>query len=158
MLDLQVTIQGDKVFIKGLSALMIDAPKAIDRGLTKAARGVYREGFKLLSGAGSKKSNTAAGGYPVPVRTGDLRQLLDFVPPGKTKSNDAGSVTAAAHEAIVYDSAEYAKVIHDGKGSSEKYGPRPYITDGVEKFNESKGIKTTLEEEIAVSIQKAGLR
>ena len=172
MLDLKVTIQGDKVLINNLETLSANVPKAIQRGLSRIVKGVHRAAFDYLSGpggAGSTQRREAregertgfdnkttgkrvgfsllegAGAYPVPVRTGNLRRLLDYVEPGHSK----GSFSASPDEAIVYDSAEYARVIREGTGSSAKYGPRDYVVDGLNRFDQGNRIVTILEEEIA---------
>jgi hypothetical protein len=148
MLDINVTIQGDRVVISNLQRYAASIPKAVDRGLTRAARGIHRAAYGFLSGAGTasqsarapregertgfrKKSGETvafsllggAGGYPVPVRRGWLRSMLDWLHPGESKSGDAGTFTAGAHEVVIYDSALYAHVIHEGLGSSAKSGP-----------------------------------
>lgn len=111
-------------------------------------------GFIRASGEAQMfKRFTDSGGYPVPVRTGNLKRLLDFVYPGQSK----GEFQAGPMEAIVYDSAEYARVIHAGTGSSAKFGKRAYLTDALAKFNESGGIAQAIENEIAVEIKKRGL-
>lgn len=173
MLDIQVTVEGDKVLIAGLDRYAMEIPKAIDRGLRRIGAGIEREAYAWLSGPGApgksrrtakegertgftKKSGervsfsllSGAGAYPVPVRTGNLRGHLDWLAPGQSKTSDTGSFTAGSFEAVVYDSAEYARVIHEGAGSSKKYGPRPYLTDALERFNAGERIKATLEEEI----------
>ena len=75
------------------------------------------------------------GSYPVPVVAGNLRRLLGFVDPGESVSSNGLTFTAGDDEAIVFDSAEYAKVIHDGTRSSARYGPRRYIADALAKSN-----------------------
>jgi len=172
MFDLTVTVEGDRVLIDGLEKAASGVPKAITRGLSRIAKGIHGGAMDYLSGPGGagkaqrrkpeegertgfKNKTTGkrvkfdlfegAGAYPVPVRRGNLRRLLDYVEPGESK----GGFTAAPDEAIVYDSAEYASVILDGTGSSAKYGPRDYLTDGYERFNEGDRIVKTLEEEIA---------
>jgi len=177
MLALNVTIQGDKVIISGLNQLAAEMPQVIQRGLRKVTRGVHRNAMDFLNGAGgagrkaqivgpsrgfTKKSGETvnfkpqlegAGGYPVPVRTGNLKRLLNFVDPGQSK----GSFTAGSMEAIVYDSAEYASVIHEGRGSSAKFGPRRFIDDALAKFNEGGGIAGIIEAELNAEIAKRGL-
>jgi len=148
MLNIKIKILNDKIAISGLTSFINKAPAAVKRGLTASALGVFREAFRWLSGSGAKKSNIAAGGYPVPVRTGHLRRMLAWLKPGETKSADGQSFTAGPFESVVYDSAEYADVIHEGKGSSAKYGPRRYIDDALETFNRGDRIKRNIESEI----------
>jgi hypothetical protein len=94
-----------------------------------------------------------SGGYPVPVRTGNLKRLLDFLDPNTSK----GGFTANPGEVIVYNSAEYANVIHEGRGSSAKFGPRPFLTDALAKFNQGGQIAATLENEVTTALKKRGL-
>ena len=56
---------------------------------------------------------------------------------------------------MVYDSAEYSRIIHDGKGSSKKYGERPFITDALEDFDSGGGIAEAIEEEIDMEVGKS---
>lgn len=159
MLDISISIQGDKVLIAGLDKLAHDGiPRAIDRGLNRIAKGIHRSAYDFLSGPGSKQSikkgGAYAGGYPVPVRTGNLRRLLDWLKPGESKTGPAGTFTAGAHEVVIYDSAEYANVIHEGTGSSAKFGRRPYLTGALDFFNQGDRIKKTVEEEIQKEIDR----
>ncbi|MDA8104672.1 MAG: hypothetical protein M0Z71_04765 [Nitrospiraceae bacterium] len=144
MLDLQIKIEGDRVIIDGLNRFASEGfQEAITRGLSRIGKGVFRTAFEWLSGTA-----TPAGAYPVPVVTGHLRRLLDWLFPGQSKSSNGLSFTAGPDETVIYDSAEYARTIREGRGSSAKYGPRDYLTDAFEKFNESERAKEILEEEI----------
>lgn len=179
MLDIQIKIEGDRVIIDGLNKLAAEMPKTIDRGLARVAKGIHGEAHAWLSGAGgaSKKVRTdyvgfikksgekamfrsyaGAGGYPVPVRTRNLRRMLDWLKPGESKQGEAGTFTAGPHEVVIYDSAEYANVIHEGKGSSAKFGPRRYLIDALEKFNQGARIASILQEEIVAEIAKKGMK
>ncbi len=112
------------------------------------------DGFTRASGEAQQfKRFTDSGGYPVPVRTGNLKRLLDFLAPGQSK----GSFTAGPFEGVVFDSAGYATVIHDGNGSSAKFGPRPFLTDALKRFNQGDQIAATLEDELRTEIKKRGL-
>lgn len=174
MLDLNVTIKGNKLIIAGLAGLAEQMPKAVQRGLSRVAKGVDRLAYEYLSGAGSKKmfkgQLTLAGGYPVPVRTGHLRRMLDWLDPGETKTVGAfsdirthkqvtkgGTFTAGPMEAIVYNAAIYAKVIEEGTKSSKKYGARPYMRDALHAFNEGGRTVRTIESEIRKEVRKHGL-
>lgn len=164
MLDIRVTVEGDKVVIAGLQAMGPKIDKAIKRGLTRAAKGIYDNAFRWLSGAGgiyetrtSKKTgkeyrrkvaSILPGQYPVPVRTGHLRRMLNWVKPGASKSAEGLTFTAGPFESVVFDAAKYSEAIHDGKGSSSQYGPRPFLTDALKRFNQGDGIKNILESEI----------
>lgn len=172
-MNIGVTVQGDKVVIGGLQQFAADVPRAIQRGMSRTVKGVHHAAISFLSGAGSKgeyvttrtgktrwKKRTApipSGGYPVPVRTGNLRRLLDFVEPGQSKSSGGHTFTAGPMEAIVYNSAEYARVIHDGTGSSAKFGPRRFLADALDRFNKGDRIAEILAEEITADIAKRGL-
>ncbi len=77
------------------------------------------------------------GSYPVPVQTGHLRRSLGMVMPGATITSGGLAFTAGDDEALVFNSAEYGNVIHEG---SEKYdntphGPRRFITDSFEEVD-----------------------
>lgn len=148
MLDIQVTVSGDQVVISGLEKLAVDMPQPLQRGLTKIIRGTHQEALNWLNGAGAKSSNVAPGGYPVPARTGNLKQHLDFLEPGQSKAG----FSAGPLEAMEYDSAEYASVVHDGSGTSSKYGPRPFIDDGYMAFsgNTTEILESELETQIAL--------
>lgn len=158
MLDITVTIEGQKVVIAGLDKLATGLQGAASRGLERAAIGIHRSAHGFLSGAGAKKSNVSSGGYPVPVRTGHLRRSLNWLKPGESKTGPAGTFTAGQNEVVIFDSAEYANVIHEGLGSSAKFGPRRYLTDALEQFSAGDRIKRTIEEEIEKEILKAGLK
>jgi hypothetical protein len=164
MLALNITISGDRIILYGLQQLALDMPKTIERGLKKVVRGVHRVAMDFLNGPGSFSAPTTGkrkvkvtlpgGGYPVPVRTGNLKRLLDFLDPGKSK----GGFSAGPLEALVYNSAEYARVIHDGRGSSAKYGPREYLTDALARFNQGSAIAAVLGNEVQADIAKRGLK
>jgi hypothetical protein len=112
------------------------------------------DGFTRKSGEVQQfKRFTDSGGYPVPVRSGNLKRLLDFLDPGQSKD----SFTAGPMEVIVYDSAQYASVIHQGTGSSAKFGKRAFLDDALAKFNQGDAIAITLETELNTEIQKRGL-
>jgi len=149
MLSLNVTVENDKVVIKGLQEMAAEMPQALKNTMKRGAIGTHREAFDFLSGA---KGNP--GGYPVPVETGHLRRLLDFLPPGKSK----GGFSAGPLESIVYDSAIYSRTIHDGTGSSAKFGARPFITDGFEAFNRGDQLVQIADEEVAKVIAKRGFK
>jgi hypothetical protein len=182
MLDIRITVNGDKVILSGLNQLAGEGiPAAIDRGLIRSGEGVFSSAFAFLSGpggaakvpAGGKKVATdytgftkksgedamfrtyaGAGAYPVPVRTGMLRRLLDWLHPGQTKTGPAGSFSAGRHEVVIFDSAQYHASIHEGFGSSAKFGPRRFLTDGLEKYNQGNRIKGNIEHELATEIAK----
>jgi hypothetical protein len=174
MLDIRVEIKGERVVIDGLDRVAGRIPGAVNRGLERVAKGVHREAMALLSGPGrspmrirdatDEKGNIVRrktrlrgqsdwlgakpGSYPVPVISGHLRQQLDWLKPGETKSGAVGTFTAGFNEAIVFDSAEYAVTVHEGKFSNEVHGPRPYLTDALERFNSGGRIAGILNEEI----------
>ena len=156
MLSLNVTVQGDKVVIAGLQKIGSGIEKAKDRALVSVAKGIHRDAFDWLSGAGAKATGVQAGGYPVPVRTGHLRGHLDWLMPGASKTGPAGTFSAGRNEVVIYDSALYSRVIHEGLGSSAKFGPRRYLTDALARFNQGERIMRIFEEEIQVEIAKGG--
>lgn len=112
------------------------------------------DGFTRKSGESQQfKRFSDSGSYPVPVRVGNLKRLLDFVDPGQSK----GSFSAGPTEVVVYNSAEYARTIHEGTGSSAKFGRRPFLEDALKTFNAGDGIAAAIENEINAEIQKKGL-
>lgn len=149
MLSINATLEGDKIVINGLRDLQRDLPQALQRTLTRGAVETHREAFDFLSG-----SRGRGGDYPVPVVTGQLRRLLDWLKPGASK----GEFKAGEFEAIVYNSAEYANVIHAGRGSSAKFGARPFITDGFERFNKGDQLAKIAAEEIEAEARKKGFK
>lgn len=182
MLALNCTIKGDKVLIEGLGQFAQEMPGTIRRGLRKVVRGIHPLAMAFLNGAGgagrkaqivgpsrgfTKKSGetvnfkqqfAGAGAYPVPVRTANLKRLLDFVDPGQTITSGGMTFTAGDMEVVIFDSAEYAYPIHHGTGSSRKFGPRPFLTDALNKFNAGNGIAAVLENEISETLKKKGLK
>jgi len=172
---LDVRIEGAAAVIEGLGRLAADGiPSAVERGLVRIGAGVYGEVLYWLSGGGgaSKKTRTdyagftnksgkevmfrsyqGAGGYPVPKRTGYLSQQLDWLKPGESKSGDVCALTAGKNEVVIYNPSLYANAIHEGKGSSAKFGPRRYMTDGLERFNAGDAMKRIMEEEISKVIK-----
>lgn len=182
MLAINVTINGDKVLIEGLGEFADEIPGTLRRGLKKTVRGIHPLAMAYLNGAGgagrkaqitgpsrgfTKKSGesvnfkqqlSGAGAYPVPVRTGNLKRLLDFVDPGQTITSNGMAFSAGDMEVILFDSAEYAYPIHQGTGSSRKFGARPFATDALKRFNSETGIANVLENEISESLKKKGLK
>ncbi len=149
MLSINATLENDKIVITGLRELSRDLPQALQRTLTRGAIGTHRESFDLLGG-----SKEPAGAYPVPVVTGHLRRLLDWLKPGARKEN----FSAGPLESIVYNSAEYSRVVHEGRGSSTKFGVRSFITDGFERFNKGDKLAEIAAEEIEAEARKKGFR
>ena len=93
----------------------------------------FKSGRKKYSGRGASNDLGAKpGSYPVPRTTSNLLRLLDRVKPGRSKQSNGLTFKAGYLEAIIFNSAEYADVIHSGTRSSKKFGPRPYIMDAVE--------------------------
>lgn len=144
-----VKIVGDRAVIEDTDRIERNYPEAMVRGMSRIIVGVNREAVKNLSGPGAKKSKTAAGGYPVPVRIGHLRRSENFVLPGKTKTSNGLSFSAGRFGGIVYNTAEYSRVIHEGRGSSRKYGKRAYISDAVLKYDEGGKMIRVLDEEVS---------
>jgi len=180
---INVKISGDKILIEGLGQFSAELPKTIQLGLKKSVQGIHPLAMEFLNGAGgagrkaqivgpskgfTKKSGetvkfkqqfTGAGAYPgVPVRTGNLKSLLDWVDPGQSKTSNNDTFTAGPMEAVIFDSAEYANVIHEGLGSSRKFGPRRYLTDALNKFNASDGIANAISAEIDQALKRKGLK
>lgn len=195
MLDINIRIEGDRVFIEGLNKLSQEFPHAVQRGMERSAKGIHRAAFDFLNGPhrtqirmrdtmkffategeggvvsayGIKKKKTRArgqfnllgarpGSYPVPSVTDHLRKMLDWLKPGQSKTGEAGTFATGPNEVMIYDSAIYANVIHEGKWTSKAYGPRRYLTDALEMFNRGLGIQMAIEDEIQKAKAKAGLK
>lgn len=152
MLDIRATVKTDAD--RRLLRFSAKIPGAASEGLRDAAEGTFRIAAELLSGPGSKKcrkkkaSGSTPGSYPVPVLSGHLRRMLGFVPPGETKASNGISFTARSNEAIVYDAARYAEVVHEGKRSSEKYGKRRFIVDAFLRFGGVGSVEESVMREI----------
>jgi len=174
MLGIRVTMEGDKAVIAGLEKAAKEMPGAIQAGLFRIVEKANEEAVNLLSGPGNPSARgrkytrggktfrrTRArgqsaslqgkpGSYPVPVLTGWLRRMQGFVPPGETKTANGITFRAGRFEAILYNAAEYANVIHEGTRSSAKYGRRPFHTDAIQKVP----MAQIMEEEIGKALPK----
>lgn len=170
MLDLKITIEGHKVVIEGLQKLGTKINAATRRGLTRIGGGIFGGAYYWLNGAGSKGRTSGvaikengkwkiknqkwtpqsipAGGYPVPKRSGHLLELLAWLKPGETNSIDGQTFFAFMNETVIYNSADYAETIFEGKGTSAAYGPRDALKDGLARFNQGNKINDIMEEEI----------
>jgi len=181
MLAINVTISGDKVLVQGLNQFAAEMPGTIRKGLKKVVRAIHPLAMAFLNGSGgagrkaqisgpsrgfTKKSGESvnfkpqllgAGGWPVPVRTGNLKRLLDFVDPGGSLISNGVTFSAGNMEVVIFNSAEYAGAIHEGTGSSRKFGPRRFLDSAVSRFNIGNGIANTIEAEVSAAIKKKGL-
>ena len=178
-----IEIKGDKVILEFLDNLIQEFPDAVKRGLNRSVKGIHREIEYWLHGEGAKgeyvtsrsgkpywrkrKTPIEAGGYPVPTRSGHLARALeyflagesaswgDYSDPGSRKVVPAGEIKLGEFEAAVVNKAAYALMIHEGLGTSRKYGRRPFVEDALERFNEGAKITEIMEEEINKAIKKA---
>lgn len=94
---------------------------AAKAGIRKWAIAVNREQVKNLSGG----KGAAAGSYPVPVRTGNLRR-------------DAFWQVESPRQAIVGNTADYAQAIHEGQfagRSGAHINPRPFLDDAAREVD-----------------------
>lgn len=169
-MKINLKVDGEKVVEHNLMNLSDNLEKALQRGLGRSAKGIHREAFKWLSGPGRKKVTKKTrrrgqadslgarpGGYPVPVITGNLRRLLNWLKPGSSKSMGGGErIEAGSKEAIIYNSAAYGHVIRDGTYSSEKHGPRDYMADALEAFDQGGRIEKIIDEEVENVIRRTG--
>ena len=104
---------------------------------------------KRTSSRGRTESLEAApGSYPVPRVTSHLLGRLAWLKPGETKSAGGKTFFAFLNETVIYNSADYAETIFEGKGTSAAYGPRDALKDGLNRFNQGNKINDILEEEI----------
>ena len=163
MLNISVTIENEKVILEGLEGFSEDIrTKAIPEALREIASGTAREAIRFLEGPkrglktvkakGSGRQRATpqgeAGGYPVPRLTGNLHRLLQWLGPNRTTESEGKSFTTGPMDAVIFNSAEYANVIHDGTGTSAKYGARPFLNDAFEAFNSGERAKKIVEEKI----------
>lgn len=134
-----------------------ETPKALDRTITKVGGLVHQKAIANLSGAGAKKSKIAAGGFPVPVRTGWIRRLEYIVAPGKSKSLKTGTpetpsqllIKVPKHQMVLGNSADYAVSVHDGTFSNTDHGPRRFLFGALEEISRSGIIDKILAQEVA---------
>jgi len=105
--DVKSTIKRLKRYEKGIQ-------KSLNRGLSKWVLMAHKSARRLLSGSGK----SAAGAYPVPVRTGQLRRAQDYILPGKSKHG----ITARQGDAYLVNTVRYAAAIHK---------KRPFAQDGI---------------------------
>lgn len=110
-------------------------PRALHLALQALLITVNRAQIKNLSGSGA----APAGDYPVPVRRGNLRGSADW---GFT-SDTSGYVVAGGNN------APYAVAVHEGTGSSAKFGPRKFQTDAAESVDEMAIMAPRLSEALA---------
>lgn len=145
MIAINLDIKGDKVVIKELNNIALQIPDVAKSAINKIAAIIFKKAQENLSGSGAKASKIPAGGYPVPVRTGHLKQALNWLKAGQTKSHEnIGSVTAGPLEAMIYNVAGYAEDIHEGEGSSTKHGRRPFLEDAVKDVDAGEIIEDAL--------------
>ena len=175
MLQINVTINGGSVVLKNLQQLEKRLPAAVNRGLETVAVGIFGDAHDWLSGAGGANKQTmtryhgftmksgesvsfkrfdGSGGYPVPVRTGHLRRSLNWLRPGTSKTDNGLIFSADNQSVVIYNSAEYSRSIHEGRGSSAKFGRRPFLTDALRRFNSGNRIAQIIEQEVQSEIKK----
>ncbi len=92
----------------------------------------------------------------MPVRTGKLLGMLDWLGPGDSKTGDVGTISAGENEFLIFDSAKYALAVFEGLGSSAKFGPRNAILDAFEMFQHGGQIQQLVSEEVRKEIANAG--
>ena len=173
MLNITVTIENEKVILEGLEGFSEDIrTKAIPAALREIASGTAREairflsgpkrGFKTVKAKGSGRQRAVpqktelAGGYPVPRLSGNLRRLMRWLGPNRTTESEGLSFTTGPMDAVIFNSAGYASVIHEGMGTSAKYGERRYIDDAFEVFNQGDKAIGLITEKIAEVKSKRG--
>lgn len=177
LLDIMLYMQGETEALTAINRLAKEAPEATMRGLIHSGREIADLAIKNLTGPGRTaarlrdarrytysegninrrtiKATRARGQHsflgarpgsypPVPSITGHLRGSLSLLEPGERK----GSISAAKHEVIILNSAAYADVVHDGRGSSRKYGKRPFFSDAIKTYGFDRIVRN-IEEEIA---------
>lgn len=94
--------------------------RVLDGFLTAALRNlaikINRKALDNL--AGSNKA--VPGSYPVPNRTGNLFRGQQW------------AMSSTGRAAFIFNDRPYAKQIHEGEGSSQKFGRRPFLDDAVD--------------------------
>jgi hypothetical protein len=166
MLNIKVTIEGDRVFIEGLENFKASIPGAIERGLNRVGSGVERLAHAWLFGPVrhqvTKKTRPRGqydlmearpGGYPVPRVSDGLIDALHRLGPGES-GGDRKTLTAGPLETIIFDDAPYANVIHEGLRSFAKFGPRRFLTDALNQFNQGAEIERIMKSEIDKELDK----
>lgn len=96
-------------------------PRALHLATQAVLIALNRAQIRNVSGSGASNP----GAYPVPVRSGNLRRSMDW---GFT-GNASGYIVAGGNN------APYAIPIHEGTGSSAKFGPRHFQTDAGESVD-----------------------
>jgi hypothetical protein len=171
MLVLTAIVENDKIVLNGLQNVAREVPDAVRSGFNRIGPGIFAEAFQLLNGPGRpqvrlrdtdrQKATRPRGQFaqlgarpgsypPVPSISGNLKRLLGWVGPGESK----GDFTAGDLDLILFDSADYASFIFEGKGSSSKYGERQAIQDGMENYGGVDKMAQVLDEEIQKTIDK----
>lgn len=169
---LTVAIKGLDETISRLDRLQVDSITALRRAMVDVAKGIHNEAQALLSGPGRRQMKLVSrhktltnlnrrnlrgqfsslesrpGAYPVPVITGHLRRSLDWVKPGASKSGNGQVFSAGPDEVIIYNSARYARVIHDGTHSSTKAGKRPFLLDALKNYDRGGNIRRILDQRL----------
>lgn len=107
--------------------------QSLHNGLMALLVEVNRKAIENLSGTGE------SGSYPVPVRTGNLRRSENWY----MTSDLTGYVQAGDAN------TPYAVPIHEGEGSSAKYGARPFVDDAVDQTEPADFMVPALEEALA---------
>ncbi len=143
MLIMKVDTLNQKVLFQRLRSAPDRVRNALATAMEKIGRGVFRSAFDWLSG-----SRADTGGFPVPVRTGHLRRMLDWLAPGQSRSAGGSTITAGPLESVVYNTAAYAESIAKGGGSSAKFGDRDFLAQALEEFNAGDGIARAIDDEL----------
>lgn len=115
----------------------------------------------------SWKKNDApvsSGAYPVPTRTGHLKRLMFFLGADESKTVTYSDIKdrkqyssefkTGPNEVIVFNAAHYSRVIHEGLGSSAKFGRRPFLHDALQKFNAGDNIVHIVTREIEKGLSR----
>lgn len=108
---------------------------AVHKALQRVVIEVNREQVANLSGSGAGE----AGSYPIPVRTGNLRRSADW----GFLDEQTAFVTAGGAQ------APYAFQVHEGLGTSSRYGRRPFQDRAAQDTDVAAIIGDTLEAELA---------
>ncbi|MCK5021374.1 MAG: hypothetical protein KAS32_30460 [Candidatus Peribacteraceae bacterium] len=147
----------EEVIPEILSVIGTDVLAAAVDNLSGPSKGVRT--IKTKSGAQRTEpiNPGLAGDYPVPLYSGHLRRSMDIVLPGMSKAAGGDTFTAGENEVVIFNSAEYAGVIHEGGGSSEKYGRRAFLEDAINDYVGDGKSQAVVDNKVGEALRSIGL-
>lgn len=103
---------------------------SVRRFLLEVVSAVERGSKEQLAGSGQP------GAYPVPRRTGDLWRGMGI---------DAPRRMGDGWQAVVFNDAPHATVIHEGLHTSARFGPRRFMTDTIGRVDPAARLQAWME-------------